>query len=447
MSLVAVRLISSPQACPFLLLPRRPFSSHLVVSNTSLPSLGGVWQSLEKLRSKNDKKTTKVEGGTSKYKRPTHPTSVPLSKLFSTNFPLSVSELFEDYAYRENPLKFQHDLLATLPFFPEPEPSGRQAQVLQTRLPSGYDINEFVIYPPSFYDKNDAEQLELYDSCNHLIMVHGYGGGLGFFLKNFGPIARLNNWVVHAIDLLGYGCSSRPKFTADSLDSVEDWFHDSLDDWLKIRRLKENPNHNLVMAHSMGAYLMATYGIRRDAQFCKKMLMVSPGAVIKHRKQVPVPAYFAKLWEQNISPFSLVRNAGPLGSKLVSMWSSRRFANLPENEATLLHKYAYGIFQGPGSGEYMLNFLLAPGAEARHPLIERGIHRLKCKLLWCYGQEDWMDKKGGELCSNIINGMTGDPSTSTLCEIENAGHHVYLDNIDEFNKMLIGEMEKFSSKD
>lgn len=462
----------------------RHLSSLLARANVFTQNVGLLWSSLEKLRRKklsttsiatstttstttssattssssrstavsvdSDAKVVKVTSPTTqkivkvnKYRRPSHPTSVPLSKLFSTNFPLSITDLFDDYSYRENPHKFQHDLLATLPFYPDPDASGRLALVITTHLSSGYDINEFVIYPPSFQNKLDAELLELYDKCNHLVMVHGYGGGLGFFLKNFGPIALEDNWVVHAIDLLGYGCSSRPKFTADSLDAVEDFFHDSMKEWLHLRRLDISPQNNLFMAHSMGAYLMATYGIRKDPNFCKKLLMVSPGAVIKHRKQVPVPGYFAKLWEQNISPFTLVRKAGPLGSKLVSMWSSRRFANLPENEAALLHKYAYGIFQGPGSGEYMLNYLLAPGADARHPLIERGIHKLRCKLLWCYGQEDWMDKKGGELCSRIINSLSGDPTKSTTCEIENAGHHIYLDNIDEFNKWVVGEMKNF----
>lgn len=439
----------------------RQFSSFPCRQNTSSPTFSGAWHTLEKLLLRFQSKSNHAQvapldpqkaavvapietlNPAKKSRRPTHPTSVPLSKLFSTNFPLSITELLDDYAYRENPLKFQHDLLATLPFYPDADSAGRQAQVVETKLLSGHNINEFVIYPPSFHNKSVEAQQDLYDQCNHLVMVHGYGGGLGFFLKNFDPIASLDNWVVHAIDLLGYGCSSRPKFTADSLESVENWFHESMEEWLHLRRLDRSPEKNLVMAHSMGAYLMATYGIRRLPHFCKKLLMVSPGAVIKHRKQVPVPAYFAKLWEQNISPFSLVRKAGPLGSKLVSMWSSRRFAHLPDDEAALLHKYAYGIFQSPGSGEYMLNFLLAPGAEARHPLIERGIHKIRCKLMWCYGKEDWMDKKGGELCSNIVNNLSGDPTSSTVCEIENAGHHLYLDNTEEFNRMMIGEMKQF----
>lgn len=412
------------------LVSARHFSAKSGLFNSSLPSLGQIWQVLNRLKKKEP------QGA---YKRSTHPTSVPLSKLFESHFPLSVNELFQDYAYRETPLKFQYDVLKTLPFFPEADALGRQGEVISTTLLSGHVINEFAIYPGSFQNQDFQE---LYDKANHLIMVHGYGGGLGFFLKNFD--LKSDNWVVHAIDLLGYGCSSRPPFKLEDelLTGVENWFHDSFGEWLKLRGLDKNPEKNLIMAHSMGAYLMATYGIKRAPDFCRKLLMVSPGAVIRHRKQVPVPAYFAKLWEQNISPFTLVRKAGPLGSKLVSMWTSRRFANLPKTEAALLHKYAYGIFQGPGSGEYMLNYMLAPGADARHPLIERGIHKLKCKLRWVYGLEDWMDRKGGILCSNIVNRLAGEKKSS-VCEIANAGHHLYLDNVAHFNALLNDEMSKF----
>lgn len=427
-----------------LLLQTRGFHSSRISRTTSTPSLWHILQrvGLQKKAVANSK--TKVRKNVN---RPSHPTSVPLSKLFSSLFPLPLRDLLEDYARRHNPLEFQHDLLATLPFYPGPDASGRQGKVIQTKLLSGHHINEFAIYPGTFQGLSGDEQEDLYRQCNHLIMIHGYGGGLGFWLKNFDGISSLDNWVIHSIDLLGYGCSSRPPFKLDeeSIDGVDRWFHDSFREWMQIRGLTKRPQQNLVLAHSMGAYLMGTYGIKVDPSFCRKMLMVSPGAIIKHRKPVFVPAYFARLWEQNISPFTLVRNTGPIGSKLVSMWSFRRFADLPRKEARLLHKYAYGIFQAPGSGEYMLNYLLAPGADARHPLIQRGIHKLRCQLLWWYGEDDWMDSKGGELCSNIINNITGDPERSTVSQIPNSGHHLYLDNAPYFNQKLLTEMKAFSS--
>lgn len=374
---------------------------------------------------------------TSAYRRLTHPTSLPIRKLFSNTFPLSVKESLHDFACRHNVFKFQSDLLSVLPFYPEQDDLGRTSRVVRTMLDCGNYINEFVIYP-----KGASENSK---DLNHLIMVHGYGSGLGLYIKNFEQISRSKNWCIHAIDLLGYGCSSRPPFRPETrdLNGVEKWFHDSFEEWLVKRNLGSVSREKiLVVAHSMGAYLMASY-IMKKKNFCKKLIMASPGAIIKHRKQIFVPGYFAKLWEQNISPFSLIRNAGPLGSKLVSGWTSRRFAKLHPSERKLMHKYIYGIFQSPGSGEYMLNYLLAPGADARSPLIERGVHKINCELLWCYGKEDWMDKKGGELCSNIINNYHRDPKRSTVVEIPDSGHHLYLDNYKRFNDLLIHEMQKY----
>lgn len=299
---------------------------------------------------------------------------------------------------------------------------------MHTPLTSGNFINEFEI----------KHQLEASDGePYHLVMVHGYGAGLGFYLKNFDALLARRRWIIHAIDLLGYGCLSRPKFSPNNLDDVEAWFHNLYSEWAAKRGI--NPDRTIVLAHSMGAYLMASYGIRTGLRFCRKMLMVSPGAVIRHRRQVAVPDYFARLWEQNISPFSLVRKAGPLGLKLVSMWLSRRFAHLPEKEKALFHRYSYGIFQAPGSGEYMLNYLLAPGADARHPLAERGISNLQCNTLWWYGSSDWMDPEGGRICSDIIN--QGGSFSSDVRIVPHAGHHIYLDNPRAFNRMVLDEMK------
>ncbi|RKP30604.1 hypothetical protein METBISCDRAFT_30787 [Metschnikowia bicuspidata] len=269
-------------------------------------------------------------------KRATRPTSIPLIKLFPSQFPLSVKELIQHYSYRDNPLQLHDNLLQTFPFYPSTDHSGRRGE-------------------------------------------------------NFDAILSLDNWVVHNIDLLGYGRPSRHPFTPNSLDIIEAWFH-SFKEWWQLRRLDGLQGQTLV----------------KDPQFCKKILMVSPGAVIKHSKPV-----------FNTSPFTLVRKAGLSSSKIVSMGSSRRFVHLPVNEQELLHRYAYGIFQSPGSGEYMLNYLL------------RGTHKLRCKLLWCYGTEDWMDRKGG------------DESRSSVCDIPNSGHHIYLDNIEALNELVVSELKNF----
>lgn len=42
-----------------------------------------------------------------------------------------------------------------------------------------------------------------------LVMLHGYGAGLGFFYKNFEPLTRMAGWRLYALDMLGMGNSVR----------------------------------------------------------------------------------------------------------------------------------------------------------------------------------------------------------------------------------------------
>ena len=132
----------------------------------------------------------------------------------------------------------------------------------------------------------------------------------------------------------------------------------------------------------------------------------------------PLPKWLTYLWDANISPFSLVRWSGPLGPRLASGWTSRRFSHLPPEQAQALHSYAYSLFRQRGSGEYALSYILAPGAFARSPLIRRiqGIGRQMIApdgsvtssistaerrrengipVVLMYGEKDWMDIDGG----------------------------------------------------
>lgn len=368
----------------------------------------------------------------SHYRRSTPPISVPLNKLFSGTFPLSLKESIEDFKVKDDLFQFQHNLLKVLPFYPEMDSLGRSSEVIKTYIDEKNYINEFVIYP-------NEETKANYDQANHLIMIHGYGSGLGLYIKNYNDIP-MDNWIVHSIDLLGYGCSSRPEFTPNTFDKVEAWFHDSFQKWAELRQIPKS--NTTVLAHSMGAYLMTSYGMKVDPDFCKKLIMVSPGAVINHKLEISIPGYFGRLWEKNISPFSLVRNASFYGSKLVSGWTYRRYSNLSKDEQNLLHKYTYGIFQAPGSGEYMLNFLLKPGANPRVPLIERAYDVCNFKFRWWYGKDDWMNSTGGQICTEKLLQKGKD---SKVVEIDNSGHHIYLDNYKKFNQLLIEEMIELSN--
>jgi cardiolipin-specific phospholipase len=80
------------------------------------------------------------------------------------------------------------------------------------------------------------------------------------------------------------------------------------------------------------------------------------------------------MWEAGYSPLALVK--GPWGPSLVGKYASRRFAALPEADIRDMHSYIWTISRAKGSGEYAITHLLAPGAHARLPIVNR-IHKVQ----------------------------------------------------------------------
>ncbi|KAF2168350.1 hypothetical protein M409DRAFT_21784 [Zasmidium cellare ATCC 36951] len=354
------------------------------------------------------------------------------------------------------------------------------------------------------------------DVNNNLVMLHGYGAGLAFFYKNFEALSRLPHWKLYALDMPGMGRSSRPPFKIHAKDKegkvreAENWFVDALEEWRKKKGIEKMT----LLGHSMGGYMAVCYALKYPGHLNKLILaspvgipedpyavnedMPEPGdstmvnevtqdandatAAKKPPPRRQMPKWFATLWDANISPFSLVRLSGPLGPRLVSGWTSRRFSHLPEDEAQSLHDYSYSLFRQRGSGEYALAYILAPGAFARSPLIRRihGVGRQYLEVhkepspdnssatsssaaskvretgipvVMLYGESDWMDVAGGYASEEAINAEkkkalaqasdrekkleNGDVKVSI---IRKAGHHVYLDGYEQFNNEIFDEL-------
>ena len=357
-----------------------------------------------------------------------------------------------------------------------------------------------------------------------LVMVHGYGAGLGFFYKNFEPITRMEGLKLYALDMLGMGNSTRPPFKIHAktregkITEAENWFIDALEEWRKARKIE----HFTLLGHSLGGYLAVSYAIKYPGHL-KKLILASPVGIPEdpyavnaslpepqestiqnefsqdqqtvtetHAKapsaqpqatgnppapnaagppKRPLPSWAVWLWDANVSPFSLVRLVGPFGPRIVSGWSSRRFNHLPEDEAQALHHYSFSIFKQKGSGEYALGYILAPGAYARSPVINRiqevgrqaipqpddaeAVKENGIPIVFMYGENDWMDVAGGLASEQKLNEAQRqillhgtaeekrkENGSCRVVMIPKAGHHLYLDNPDSFNEVLRAEMEK-----
>lgn len=376
-----------------------------------------------------------------------------------------------------------------------------------------------------------------------LVMLHGYGAGLGFFYKNFEPLSRAQGWKLYALDMLGMGNSARPPFRIqakepkEKIAEAEGWFIDALEEWRKARNIEKFT----LLGHSLGGYLAVSYALKYPGRLNKLILaspvgipedpwavnaaMPEPGestmaaeftqdqeaivngepagdnaafvrapaadkkaaasnpATATTPPKRPVPGWLVWLWDANVSPFSIVRMAGPLGPRFVSGWTSRRFNHLPPDEKEALHTYSYSLFRQKGSGEYVLPYLLAPGAYARSPVINRiqdvgrqvippatatatdssapaspsapALRETGLPIVFMYGENDWMDVAGGYAAEEklkqravqaLLHGTDEEKrrenGSAKVLIVRNAGHHLYLDNPDQFNEMVMKEMEE-----
>lgn len=421
-------------------------------------------------------------------------------------------------------------LLSFLPFFPKGDLT-RTAKLIDTDVGNGNYIHEFCI-------ENNQETNEtgagLPDQVKDIVLIHGYAASLGLFFDNFDRLSSIPGVRVHAIDMLGFGLSSRPKYPKYKNDSVadiyqnEDWFLDSIEEWRKRRGIEKF----VLIGHSFGGYLSCAYAMKYNKRLIdegkqsmiQKLVLLSPVGVERNSKSLlkeenmPAAQVSASerraeneaepevqisrevtsnqedivagtsgtrsrssetlkdetrldknstsnenrpktwrdklvpwLWEKHASPFSIVRNVGPMRSKFISNWTTHRFSHIyytnPEKFQSI-HDYFYRIFNGAGSGEYAITRILSFGALARLPLLDRCPDKfvnMNLPTLWLYGDKDWMSRDAGQEMTKEINDLCKSEGKLDLAQfgvVTNAGHHLYLDNPQEFGDKLLDFLHK-----
>lgn len=405
--------------------------------------------------------------------------------------------------------KVESRLLSILPFWPASD-GKRSAQIINTDIGGGKFIHEFYI------ENTEKPTAETENAVKDVVLVHGYAASLGLFVDNFDALSSVPGIRIHALDLLGFGLSSRPKFpnfpsgTKQEIYKVEDWFIDSLEDWRKKRGI----NHFVLVGHSFGAYLSCAYALKyqqnllnaatgKGYNMIDKLVLLSPVGVERNKYSLlqnePLPQgqvtaaerqkenadtrevrlsqeveanqaeimlgkkkavvaeepeeprsrrrkFIEYLWRNNVSPFSILRLAGPAKSKLISRWTTHRFAHIHETNPEQfqnMHDYFYRVFTAAGSGEYAITRVLDTGALAKLPLLDRcpeKFVKMGLPTLWVYGDKDWMNEEAGYEMTQEINALlnaTHQPNLALFSILKNAGHHLYLDNPPDFAKVVL----------
>ena len=180
-----------------------------------------------------------------------------------------------------------------------------------------------------------------------LILMHGFGSGLGFFFNNYDDLTKSFDKVI-AVDWLGMGGSSRSSSVCNvpaprlsvyeqvmsraaisssqripSTVAATDFFIDSLEEMRQLMiddgTIDENESFHLA-GHSLGAYLAAQYALKYSKNI-KSLILISPVGLPEQpdrdirakSDQLSWGMYTASTaWLANVTPQTFVRMAGEL---------------------------------------------------------------------------------------------------------------------------------------
>uniref|UniRef100_A0A1B0GMC7 AB hydrolase-1 domain-containing protein n=1 Tax=Phlebotomus papatasi TaxID=29031 RepID=A0A1B0GMC7_PHLPP len=186
-----------------------------------------------------------------------------------------------------------------------------------------------------------------------LVLLHGLGSGVGLWILNLDSFAE--HRPVYAIDILGFGRSSRPKFSTDA-QKAEQQLVASIEEWRREMKL----NEMILLGHSMGGFLAASYAISHPDRV-KHLILADPWgfsekpADIASKYNIPMWVRVLAFALQPLNPLWAVRAAGPFGQWVVSKARPdiiRKYTTVKRYFVDVLNKprrYGFGAAQDVSS--------------------------------------------------------------------------------------------------
>ncbi|XP_043920878.1 1-acylglycerol-3-phosphate O-acyltransferase ABHD5 [Protopterus annectens] len=265
-----------------------------------------------------------------------------------------------------------------------------------------------------------------------LVLIHGFGGGIGLWALNLDALCQER--TVYAFDLLGFGLSSRPKFSNDS-EEAENQFVESIEEWRTKARLEKM----IIIGHNLGGYLAAAYSLKYPS-WVKHLVLVEPWGFPERPNIVdqerPIPIWIKALGAllSPFNPLAGLRLAGPFGLSLVQRLRpdfKQKYASLFDDETVAEYIYHCNV-QSP-SGETAFRSMTIPYGWAKRPMLQRIEHLdPNIPITVIYGARSCIDGNSG----NAIKMLRPGSYVETIA-IRGAGHYVYADQPEDFNQKII----------
>ena len=261
---------------------------------------------------------------------------------------------------------------------------------------------------------------------------------------------------------------------------VEDVYVESLEKW----RIANGIEKFDLLAHSLGGYLGMTYLLKHPERV-GNVIMVSPGGVERTPFAITNPAYemihakrdvegvyemavsndvreygflgrygiidptFRDVWNMRMSMMTMLRWMGPLGGKALFDRNLSKLTRSGEitdaREVELFMKYNYSCLIRASFAETSITRLFDASVVGKWPLLDKlrddnGSAMADRRVLWLYGEHDFMYKACGEAGAASISSSSSNASAE-FAVVSNAGHNLYLDASGAFNDAVVGFLD------
>ncbi|XP_004077692.1 1-acylglycerol-3-phosphate O-acyltransferase ABHD5 [Oryzias latipes] len=270
-----------------------------------------------------------------------------------------------------------------------------------------------------------------------MVLLHGFGGGVGLWAQNLDALSACR--PVFALDLLGFGQSSRPEFSTQP-EAAEDQFVDSIEQW----RDKMGLESMILLGHNLGGYLAVSYSIKHPDRV-KHIILLEPWGFSESQGSPkidrPIPVWIKALGAvfRPFNPLAGLRLVGPLGPVLVQTLRpdfKRKFSSMFKDNT--VSEYIYHLNVQFPSGETAFKNMTDTGGWAQRPMLQR-MEQLQphIPMTIIYGSRSSIDSISADSLRE-----RRPHSNVDMITIRGAGHYVFADHPEDFNKTVVQVCEK-----
>ncbi|OAD53858.1 Abhydrolase domain-containing protein 4 [Eufriesea mexicana] len=258
-----------------------------------------------------------------------------------------------------------------------------------------------------------------------LVLLHGLGAGVALWCLNLDALASQR--PVYAIDILGFGRSSRPIFSNEAQEA-ESQLVRSIEEWRREMQLEKF----VLLGHSMGGFLAASYSMKYPERI-KHLILADPWGFsegpVERTPWGPTWVKVISYMVEPLNPLWPVRAAGPFARPDIV----KKFAPVLKDDTVVISQYLHQCNAQTPSGESAFHAMMQHFGWAKNPIVRR-MDKLnpEIPITLLYGSRSWIDNSSWETIKH-----TRISSYINVQAINGAGHHVYADKSEIFNKYVL----------